>query len=76
MQPFERHRKRCTGLIVKTDTVEHKKADGYVGWKLGAADLSLFADELNVPYLAADRALPSEGQGHKFESCRARQSNQ
>src|ERR1700730_5206859 len=34
MQPVDRHRKKRGGLIVKTDTVEYKKADGYVGWNL------------------------------------------
>ena len=48
MQPLDRHRKRRVGLIVKTDTVEYKKADGYVGWNLGRLDLSVFADELLI----------------------------
>src|SRR5262249_38688853 len=30
----------------------------------------------SAPVAQLDRALPSEGRGHKFESCRARQTNQ
>jgi hypothetical protein len=30
----------------------------------------------NAPVAQLDRALPSEGKGHTFESCRVRQQNQ
>jgi hypothetical protein len=30
-------------------------------------------DELHAPVAQLDRALPSEGKGHTFESCRVRQ---
>ncbi len=31
---------------------------------------------LHAPVAQLDRALPSEGRGHRFESCRVRQSSQ
>jgi hypothetical protein len=33
-------------------------------------------ESCEAPVAQLDRALPSEGRGHRFESCRARQSNQ
>ena len=43
--------------------------EGITGQREGGAEAS-------APVAQLDRALPSEGKGHTFESCRVRQSSQ
>ena len=67
------------GIYQRHDWAEEKRAalDAWSAHLLAAAEGRLPAGKV-LPFSRAgsaqsDRALPSEGRGHKFESCRARQ---
>jgi hypothetical protein len=47
-----------------------------MGTVAAAAGFGYVVSIIEAPVAQLDRALPSEGKGHKFESCRARQSGQ